>query len=327
MRIGVFLAAVTVTVAASACSVQGGSADKTASGYPTKPVEFTVPQDPGGSTDLLTRALAKNIDGPLGQKAVVVNKPGANGKIAGKDVFGSRPDGYRVAVMPQSLFAIGPLMLDDPDAIQLKDMTLVRGLAVEDYVLVVPASSEHRTLKDLLGADGLKYGTTGPGTGSQLSQALLFGTAKVKASPVPFDGGAPTVTAVLGGKVDVASVQISEGFKHVQAGKMRALAVFSEKRHEALPDVPTAKESGYQVLVDQRRFVAAPAGLPTDVRDKLGAAIDKAVASPDYLRLLKASYIVPWNANGEQAAAQVNESLKRFSDMSRQLGIDLKAQQ
>ncbi|XVQ15752.1 tripartite tricarboxylate transporter substrate binding protein [Spirillospora sp. CA-255316] len=327
MRIGVFLAAVTVTVTASACSVQGGSADKTSSGYPTKPVEFTVPQDPGGSTDLLTRALAKNIDKPLGQKAVVVNKPGANGKIAGKDVFGSKPDGYRVAVMPQSLFAIGPLMLDDPDAIQLKDMTLVRGLAVEDYVLVVPASSRYRTLKDLLGADGLKYGTTGPGTGSQLSQALLFGTAKVEASPVPFDGGAPTVTAVLGGKVDVASVQIAEGFKHVQAGKMRALAVFSEKRHEALPDVPTAKESGYQVLVDQRRFVAAPAGLPTDVRDKLGAAIDKAVASPDYLRLLKASYIVPWNANGEQAAAQINESLKRFSAMSQQLGIDLKAQQ
>ncbi|MFC5752349.1 tripartite tricarboxylate transporter substrate binding protein [Actinomadura rugatobispora] len=327
MRIGVFLAAVTVTVAASACSVQGGGADKGSSGYPAKPVEFTVPQDPGGSTDLLTRALAKNIDKPLGQKAVVVNKPGANGKIAGKDVFGSKPDGYRVAVMPQSLFAIGPLMLSDPDAIQVKDMTLVRGLAVEDYVLVVPASSEYRTLKDLLGAGSLKYGTTGPGTGSQLSQALLFGTAKVKASPVPFDGGAPTVTAVLGGKVDVASVQIAEGFKHVQAGKMRALAVFSEKRHEALPDVPTAKESGYQVLVDQRRFVAAPAGLPTDVRDKLGAAIDKAVASPDYLRLLKASYIVPWNADGEQAAAQINESLKRFTAMSQQLGIDLKAQQ
>ncbi|GAA2454280.1 tripartite tricarboxylate transporter substrate binding protein [Actinomadura vinacea] len=325
MRIGVFLTV--VALAASACSVQGGGKDKDASGYPAKPVEFTVPQGPGGSTDLITRALAKSVEKPLGAKAVVVNKPGANGKIAGKDVFSAKPDGYRVAVMPQSLFAIGPLMLDDADAIKLQDMTMVKGLAVEDYVLVVPASSKYKTLKDLLGASDLKYGTTGPGTGSQLSQALLFGKAKVKSAPVPFDGGGPTVTAVLGGKVDVASVQIAEGFKQVQAGKMRALAVFSEKRHEALPDVPTAKESGYEVLVDQRRFVAAPAGLPADVRDKLAAAIDKAVASPEYLQLLKSSYIVPWNANGEQVAAQVNASLQRFDSMAKSLGIDLKAQQ
>ncbi|MFF5264325.1 tripartite tricarboxylate transporter substrate binding protein [Actinomadura viridis] len=326
MRIGVLLAAAALAASASACSVKGGGADADSSGYPAKPVEFTAPQEPGGSTDLLTRALTKNLEKPLGAKAVVVNKPGANGKIAGKDVFSGKPDGYRVAVMPQSLFAVGPLMIDDPDAIKVEDMTLVKGLAVEDYVLVVPGASPHRTLKDLLGAGDLKYGTTGAGTGSQLSQTLLFGLAKVKTAPVPFDGGAPTVTAVLGRKVDVAAVHVAEAYKQVQAGKLRALAVFSDRRHVALPDVPTAKESGYPVLVDQRRFVAAPPGLPADVRDKLAAAIDKAAASPEYLQLLKTSHIVPWNAGGEQVAAQLNESRQRFTTMARDLGIDLKAQ-
>jgi tripartite-type tricarboxylate transporter receptor subunit TctC len=218
-------------------------------------------------------------------------------------------------------------MLNDADPVKLTDMTFIKGLAVEDYVLVVPADSKYKTLKDLVGADSVKYGTTGPGTGSQLSQTLLFGLAKTDAAPVPFDGGAPTLTAVLGGKVDAGSVQIAEAYKQVQAGKLRALAVFADKRIEAMPDVPTAKESGYDVVVDQRRFIAGPAGLPAEVRDKLAAAVDKAVASPEYNEILKANYIGRWDADGDAVGTQLNESLKRFEKLAQDLGIDLKAQQ
>jgi tripartite-type tricarboxylate transporter receptor subunit TctC len=323
LRIGGALLAV---IALTACSVKGGGAGDGAV-YPSKAVEFTVPTEPGGSTDLVTRALAKSIEKPLGKPAVVVNKPGANGKIAGKDVFSSKPDGYRVAVMPQSLFAIGPLMVQDPDAIKLEDMTFVKGLAVEDYALVVPASSPYKTVKDILAADDIKYGTTGAGTGSQLSQALLFGVAKVKATPVPFDGGAPTITAVLGGKVDAASVQIAEAAKHVQSGKLRALAVFGSKRVEAMPDVPTATESGYDVVVDQRRFVAGPAGLPADVRDKLAGAIDKAIATPEYGDLLKSNYIGRWEVGGDEVKTQLTKAQGEFAALTKKLGIDLTGQQ
>ncbi|WP_199552158.1 tripartite tricarboxylate transporter substrate binding protein [Streptomyces sp. N35] len=326
MKLRMLLVA-TAALVLSACSVQGGSGDKSEADYPAEPVEFTVPQDPGGSTDLITRALAKSLEKPLGEKAVVVNKPGANGKIAGKDVFGSEADGYRVAVMPQSLFSIGPLMLDDPDAIELTDMTFIKGLAVEDYVLVVPAASPHKSVKDLTGKGDIKYGTTGPGTGSQLAQTLLFGAADVKATAVPFDGGAPTVTAALGGKVDAAAVHIAEAYKHVEAGKLRALAVFSAERHVAFPDVPTAKESGYDVVVDQRRFVAGPAGIPAEVRERLATAIDKAVQTPEYTELLETGYITKWDADGDAVGAQLDESRKRFDELAKQHNIDLKTEQ
>ncbi|ASR34761.1 hypothetical protein BAY61_06960 [Prauserella marina] len=328
IRFGALLAGAALAV--TACSVEGGSngggSGDGGSGYPGRTVEFTVPTEPGGSTDLITRALAKSIEEPLGVKTIVVNKPGANGKIAGKDVFGSSPDGYRIAVMPQSLFSIGPLVLDDPDAIQLDDMTFVKGLAVEDYVLVTSASSDIADLDGVLARDRVAYGTTGAGTGSQLAQALLFGTAKVDAAAVPFDGGGPLTTAVLGGKVDVGAIQIAEAVEQVRAGALRPLVVFSEERLDAMPDVPTAREAGHDIVVDQRRFVAAPAGLPDDVRDTLAKAIDKAVASPEYGEVLTRSYINRWEVDGSRVDDQLRESGERFARLTEDLGIDLAGQ-
>lgn len=318
------IAVLAATLVLPACSVQGGGSDNGGGGdYPSRAVEFTVPSEPGGSTDLITRGLAKSIEEPLGADAVVVNKPGANGKIAGKDVFGSSPDGYRVAVMPQSLFAIGPLILSDPDAVQLDDMTFVKGLTVEDYVLVVPAESQFATLDALVASGRVTYGTTGAGTGSQLSQALLFGLSEVPATAVPFDGGGPLLNAVLGGKVNAGSLQIAEAYPQIEAGKLRPLVVFAERRIDALPEVPTATELGHDIVVDQRRFVAAPAGLPADVRDKLAAAVDKAVATPDYTNLLKDNYIGSWNVDGDAVRDQLAESLDGFRTMTEELGIDL----
>lgn len=317
------VAALLAAAVLTACSVQGGSSGGGGGAYPSRPVEFTVPTQAGGSTDLITRALGRGLEQPLGEQAVVVNKPGANGKIAGRDVFGGAPDGYRVAVMPQSLFSIGPLMLEDPDAIKLDEMTFVKGLTVEDYVLVVPANSPVRGVADLAAAGRIAYGTTGAGTGSQLSQALLFGLAKVPSAPVPFDGGGPLLNALLGGKVNAGSLQIAEAYKQIEAGTIRPLMVFGEKRVEALPNVPTATELGFQIVVDQRRFVAAPAGLPPDVRDKLAGAIDQAVASPEYNQTLRTNYIARWDANGDQVRQQLTDSLEKFRAMTQRLGVNL----
>lgn len=314
-------AAVTLT----ACAVQGG--DSVEGGdYPQRTVEFTVPYEPGGSTDLIARVLAKSLEAPLGAQTIVVNKPGANGKIAGKDVFSSKPDGYRVAVMPQSLFAVGPLVLDDPDAIQLDDMTFIKGLTVEDYVMVVPSDSPIKSVEDLKQDGNVKYGTAGAGTGGQLSQALLLGLQKVKGAPVPFDGAGPLLTAVLGGKVDTGALHIGEAYKQVEAGALRPLAVFSEERHDALPTVPTAKELGYDVLVDQRKFVVGPAGIPDEVRDTLAAAIDKSVQSPEYTDALDTNYIGSWDADGDAVGEQLRTTRDQLKAMTKRLGIDLAGQ-
>ncbi|MQA09502.1 MAG: tripartite tricarboxylate transporter substrate binding protein [Pseudonocardiaceae bacterium] len=321
------LLAAVAALALSACSVEGGGSDAGEGGkYPSRPVEFTVPTEPGGSTDLVTRALAKNLEKPLGAQVPVVNKPGANGKIAGKDVFSSEPDGYRVAAMPQSLFAVGPLVLNDPDAIKLEDMTFIKGLAVEDYVMVVPSDSPIKSVEDLKKAGTIKYGTTGAGTGSQLSQALLLGLQKAKATAVPFDGGGPLLTAVLGHKVDVGAMHVAEAHEQIRAGKVRPLAVFAEKRLDSVSDVPTAKELGYDVVVDQRRFVAGPAGMPDEVRNKLASAIEKAVASPEYQKMLKDNYIGAWNADGAKVGERLRTSREKFKSMTQRLGINLSGQ-
>ncbi|TCP49988.1 tripartite-type tricarboxylate transporter receptor subunit TctC [Tamaricihabitans halophyticus] len=311
---------------ATGCTVYGGSNGTGTGEFPNRPVEFTVPTEPGGSSDLVTRALARSTEEHLDGTTIVVNKPGANGKVAGNSVFRSEPDGHRVAVMPQSLFSIGPLVVDDPEPIELSDMTFIKGLTIEDYVLVVPAGSPHRDLDDLLGQDRLNYGTAGAGTGGQLAQALLFGFTDVPAADIPFDGGGPTMTAVLGGQVDVAALHPAEVMPQIEAGGLRPIIVFSDERLDALPDTPTAVESGYDVVVDQRRFLAAPAGLPDKLVDRLGAAADKATVDNEYETILENNYIRQWNAESAEVESQLSESRQRYATLSRELGVDLGGQ-
>lgn len=316
------LAASTLAVFASAaCSVEGGSGDT--SDFPSQPIQITVGADAGGSTDLLTRALAKAAEDPLGESITVINQAGANGKIAGKDVSGSEPDGYKLAMMPQSLFSVGPLFIDDSDPLEIDDMTVIAGLAVEDYVLVVPADSEYKTFDDLMNADELKYGTSGVGTGAQLAQTLLFGLEDIDATDVPFDGGAPNITALLGNKIDVAAAQVGEALPHIDSGKLKPLAVFSSKRLDALPDVPTAKEFGYDVVVDQRRFLAGPPDMPDDVVNTLHDAVIESTRDSDYQDLMESNAMTPWNVDGDATVKQIGDSMDGFKKMADDLGITL----
>ncbi|MDG4856904.1 tripartite tricarboxylate transporter substrate binding protein [Streptomyces sp. T-3] len=304
----------------------GGESDEADKNYPTKTVEWTAPNDPGGSTDLISRAVAKAMEGPLGQSVVVENKPGANGAVGGKEVLGRKPDGYSLVMLFQSLMAIGPHTVVDDDPIKMSDMDVISGLTVEDYVLVVPAQSEVETLDDLLAKKSVKYGTTGAGTGSELAQALLFGDAGVKAGGVPFDGGAPTVTALLGNQVDVGAIHVAEAAPHIESDKLRPLAVFAKERIDFLPDVPTAVESGHDVVVDQRRWVAGPAGLPDNVVSELQAALKKSFKDPAYGKFLKDNYIGRWEASPDDVVTQIETAKKRYGELIDKFGLDLKTE-
>jgi tripartite-type tricarboxylate transporter receptor subunit TctC len=318
----VVLAAVTVLgIGLAAC---GGVDDSAGDDdYPSKSIELTAPSSAGGSTDLISRAVAKAAEKPLGQSVVVVNKEGANGAIGGKEVLNSRADGYKMVLLPQSLFAIGPLLEADSGAIDLADMSYVAGLTVEDYVMTVPASSPAKSIDDLIQAAPVTFGTTGAGTGSQLAQALLFASAKVKATDVPFDGGSELITALLGKQVDVGVNQIAEAVSQIKAGKLRPIAVFAQERVEALPEVKTATEQGYDIVVNQRRWLAAPKDVPESILESMRESIATAKEDPGFQTFLKDNSIETWDIEPDEVKAEVESARQQYADLSKQFGVDL----
>jgi tripartite-type tricarboxylate transporter receptor subunit TctC len=189
---------------------------------------------------------------------------------------------------------------------------------------VTAPSSGFRTVQDLVNAGRpITYGTTGVGTGSQLSQALLFSQAGVQASAVPFDGGSPTLTAVLGGQVDVGSIQLGEAVEQIEAGTLTPIVTFARERPSYLPDTPTAVEAGYDVPVQQSRAVAAPKGTPPAVLDRLRAAFQKAFASEAYQQFNAENQLTPNEVSGDELRQQWTGSLDSYRRVTEQYGIDL----
>jgi tripartite-type tricarboxylate transporter receptor subunit TctC len=196
-------------------------------------------------------------------------------------------------------------------------------LTVEDYVLNVPAASPIKSLDDLIKKGKVKFGTTGAGTGSQLAQALLFASKKVKASDVPFDGGAELVTALLGKQVDVGANQIAEAAPQIKAGKLRPIAVFSAKRLESLPDVKTAQEQGYDIVVNQRRWIAAPKDVPEDVLKKMRESVATAKDDQAFTKFLEDNYVSRWNVEPDDVKAEVVAAKKQYGDLSKRFHVNL----
>jgi tripartite-type tricarboxylate transporter receptor subunit TctC len=323
LRVAVAVALVGSIAACGVDNGNGGGSGGDKADYPKKAIELTAPSSAGGSTDLISRAIAKAAEKPFGQSVVVVNKEGANGAVGGKEVLNSRPDGYRMVLLPQSLFAITPLVKADSNPINLDEMSYVAGVSIEDYVLSVPSSSPVKSLDDLIEKGSVKFGTTGAGTGSQLSQALLFASAKVKASDVPFDGGSELITALLGKQVDVGANQIAEAAPQIKAGKLRPIAVFSADRLDSMPEVKTAKEQGYDIVVNQRRWLAAPKDVPKDVLTKMRESIATAKDDPGFAKFLKDNYVSRWDVEPDDIKAEVEAAKKEASDLSKRFGVKL----
>jgi putative tricarboxylic transport membrane protein len=256
--------------ACSGVQTSTGSGSGGGGNYPSGTVEMYVGASPGGSSDLISRAVSKGLSDNLHASFPVINREGANGALAAAEVSKAKPDGSTIAIQNASLFTITPLAVNPDEVTKVDDFDVVYGVSRDDYVLVTNPASGYKTLKDLENANRVvRYGTTGVGTGAQLAAALLFKTSNVESQPVPFDGGAPALAAVLGNQIDVASLQVGEAIENIQSGKLIPLTVFGPDRIEYLPQVPTAKEQGLDVEVAQYRFMTVPKGTPQEVRDKL----------------------------------------------------------
>jgi tripartite-type tricarboxylate transporter receptor subunit TctC len=318
-----------VTAAALVLAGCGGVETSAGSGggggdYPSGTVEMYVGASAGGSSDLISRAVSKGLSDELGASFPVINRDGANGALAAAEVAPAKPDGSTIAIQNASLFAITPLAVSPDEVTDINDFEVLYGVSRDDYVLVTNAEGEYQSLEDLENASSpIRYGTTGVGTGSQLSQALLFNEFGVKATDVPFDGGAPALTALLGDQVDVAALQIGEAIENIQSGKLTPLTVFGPERVEYLPDVPTAQEQGLDVTVAQYRFMTVPKGTPDEVTDTLIEGMKATFKTKAYQDFNKQNSLTPMEIPGDEVVAQLEQDRKRYAALVKEYGIDL----
>ena len=257
-----------------------------AAGYPEKPVTMVVPFPPGGSTDAIARVLAQKLPEKLGGSWIVDNKPGATGTIGAAFVKRAAPDGYTLFVSSLGPFVIAPHLIKGVQYDALKDFDPITIAVQAPNVLVVPANSPDKTVADLLAhlkktPGKVSFASSGNGSSDHLSAELFWQQSGTEGLHVPYKGGGPAINDLLGGQVDAAFVNINSIIQHIKAGKVRALAISSEKRSPLLPDLATLAEQGVKgAEVQSWQAVAGPKGLPADVRTKLRDAMASILTEP-----------------------------------------------
>jgi len=255
--------------------------------YPERPINMIVSYSAGGGTDIAARTLAPFIEKYLGKGAsvVVLNKPGAGGEIGFTELAQAKPDGYTIG------FINTPNILSIPiqrkARYSLESFTPIANVVEDPGAFNVLASSNIKSLKELVAhakanPEKLTYGTTGVGSDDHLSAMAFERMTGVKFKHIPFKGAADARTAVLGGHVTMASMNISEAVADVEAGTLRSLGQMSTERWNGATTVPTFKEQGYEVISGSTRGIAAPAGVPADIVARLEKAVKFAIADPEF---------------------------------------------
>ena len=285
-----------------------------AQGWPDKPVTLLVPFPPGGSTDLIARTLSPRLQEKLGGTFIVENKPGAGGAIGAVAAKRAAPDGYTIFVSSLGPFVIGPHLIKNGGYDPLKDFDYITVAVQAPNVLAVPASSPHKTLADVIAylkanPNKMTFASAGNGTSDHLTAELFWQQTGTTAVHIPYKGGAPAMTDLLGAQVDATFMNINTGLNNIKAGKLRALAITSTKRSPLLPDVPTMEESGIKgVTVYSWQAFAAPKGLPADIKTKLHAAIVAGLNDPQVKpKLLELGFEIVGNTPEQFTAFQAAE--------------------
>ena len=254
--------------------------------YPTRPIRLVVPYTPGAGTDAISRILAQKVSDALGQQMVVDNRPGAGGTIGTEIVAHAAPDGYTLLFAPTS-HAINLSLYPKLPFDTQKDFIPISVVASLPVVLAVASSVPAKSVKELVALAKAKPGqmtiaSSGSGTVFHLTGELFQDAAGIKLLHVPFKGGAPAVTALIGGQVDMAFETSVTLVPHIRSGKLNGLAVASTRRIAILPDVPTLAEAGYPGIVSENWYgVYAPTGTPKEAIERIYTELDRAIHSPD----------------------------------------------
>ncbi|MBM6581918.1 tripartite tricarboxylate transporter substrate binding protein [Microvirga sp. BT689] len=263
------------------------SAPALAAGYPEKPVTVVVPFPAGGASDTTARVTTQKMQESLGQPIVVENKPGANGSLGAGQVAKAKPDGYTLIVGSIGVYAINPALYKSLPYDPTKDFDLLTVAVRTPNVLVANPSFPANNVQELVAylkknPEKVTFASSGAGSSDHLTAALFWQKTGTTGVHVPYKGGAPAITDLIGGHAEVSFQNLGAVSNHIKAGKLKLLAITSDKRNSAFPDTPTMKEAGVEgVEVYSWQAVAAPKGLPADVKGKLEQSLTAALNSPD----------------------------------------------
>ena len=297
-----------------------------AQAYPSKPVRLIVPFAAGGGTDLLARTVAQKVGEHWKQTVVVENRAGAGGNLGADVVAKAQPDGYTLLVT-SSVIAVSPSLYTHLDYDANRDFAPIARLATIPNVMVVHPSVPARTLKQFIALararpGKLNYGSGGAGTTNHLANELLMSLEKINLVHVPYKGASVAVFSLISGEVDEVVVAVASSLTQIRAGKVRALAVLSERRTPALPEVPTAKEAGVDHFVMPIWFgMFAPAKTSRELTGKLYAEVKKAMTAPDFKERLSAAGVEPWLGSPEELAALVKSESARYAGIIKRAGL------
>ena len=281
-----------------------------AQSYPARPVTLVIPFPPGGSTDIVARVAADGMARELGGAVVPDNRGGAGGAIGAKAIADAAPDGYTLGIATVSTHVVNPVVRADLPYDPLRDFTFISEIAAVPNVVSVHPSVQAATLAQLIdlakkNPGRLNYGTPGVGSlGHLIGETFKF-EAKVDITHVPYRGAGPALNDTLAGRVQVLFDNLPSSLPHIQAGKLRALAVAAPGRLTALPGVPTFAEAGMPALNDPSWFgLVAPAGLPPEIAARVHGALVAALKQPEVLKRLDAAAATPVG-NSPQAFRKV----------------------
>jgi tripartite-type tricarboxylate transporter receptor subunit TctC len=261
-----------------------GASPALAQSFPSQPIRIIVPFPAGGGTDILTRLIQDKYAARLGQPVVIDNRPGASGNLGSGAVAKSPADGYTLLVQA-TIIGVYPSVFSNLPYDPFKDLAYIGGVAESPAVVVVNADSRFKSLKELMGAAkdrALTFASAGLGSPQHLATEHLARSNKVLMTHVPYKGSATIISDLLAGVLDFGTLSLSSVLTLIQDGKLRALALASDKRSTLLPNVPTIKEEGFGDISGTTRFIlAAPAGTPAAVVERLHGDLEAVVKEAD----------------------------------------------
>lgn len=312
----------------AASAILAGAAGARAQAWPTRAVRLVDAFAPGSASDTILRLLAPHLHKAFGQPFVVENRPGASGNIAAQNCAASPPDGYTFLMATNTMMTANPHLFASARVDPFKDLSFVAPVANMGMVFVVRPDSPWKTIVELLNdarrnPGKLAYGTPGIGTPMHLIGELLKERAGAAMEHIPYKGGLPMVGDVIAGQIPVGIVTYSVVSGFLQQGRLVALAAAGSKRLSILPDAPAIAESVPEADLGAWCAIVAPAGVPSEVRARMGAEIGTALARPDVVDKLRPLGLDQIPGNAETIAAMVRPESARTAELIKRLGISL----